>query len=340
MTPEITTPTPGVYEISFPIPMAVRQVNIYAWQEGDGWILVDCGPDTDECFAYVTSALRDIGCTSQDLKHIIVTHSHPDHFGMAFRLQEWSQAIIWLHKEEWDQFIYYKTHQEEFSRRAQAWLEEGGVPATEMVLLLNSYLSRFLLFSPSAPRANVRLIAGEETPPGWPARGWRVLMTPGHSYRHISLYHEERKLFLAGDHILGHITPNIGFHPLSSANPLTEYLQSLERIRRMDPEMALPAHGRVITGVAARLEAIREQHRQRSRAILAALNRPKTINELVPAIFPNDLDPQDKRLAIMEIGAHLQWLQTEGQVAEATSSHPRQWLKAGNFNHSKIARER
>ena len=75
--------------------------------------------------------------------------------------------------------------------------------------------------------------------PGWDLT---AIWTPGHSPGHLCFYESTNELMLSGDHVLPRITPNIPFHPQAGANPLGDYLASLDKLEPYDVDEVLPAH--------------------------------------------------------------------------------------------------
>jgi glyoxylase-like metal-dependent hydrolase (beta-lactamase superfamily II) len=65
---------------------------------------------------------------------------------------------------------------------------------------------------------------------------FKCVETPGHTWGHMCLYEPNRKIFVAGDHILNNITPNIQLWS-DSWDPLKEYLASLDKVYELDTEL-------------------------------------------------------------------------------------------------------
>jgi glyoxylase-like metal-dependent hydrolase (beta-lactamase superfamily II) len=134
-----------------------------------------------------------------------------------------------------------------------------------------------------------------------------VLELPGHADGHICL--ERDGVLVAGDHLLGAITPTVGLYPESRPDPLGDYLDSLRRTIELAPTMALPGHGDPIADPPARARQIVEHHRRRLRVTAAALGRePRTGFEVSVALFGEDLEAGDRRFALAEALAHLERL--------------------------------
>jgi glyoxylase-like metal-dependent hydrolase (beta-lactamase superfamily II) len=156
------------------------------------------------------------------------------------------------------------------------------------------------------------LLAGErgELPGGG---GWEWMLTPGHSPGHVSVYHPERRILIAGDHVLPRISPNIGADRYVR-DPLSEYLASLGRLRDLPVDLVLPSHGAPFEELAARVDDIVAHHHARNERLLALLERPRSAYELALLLFP--AVPADMRLhALRETLAHLAYLEGAGRVA-------------------------
>jgi glyoxylase-like metal-dependent hydrolase (beta-lactamase superfamily II) len=156
----------------------------------------------------------------------------------------------------------------------------------------------------------------------------RVLWTPGHSPGHICLYDAKDKVLFSGDHILPVTTPNIGIRPGTSGpgfdNPLSDYLNALDRVGRLDVVMVLPAHEQIFTDLRGRVNEILAHHHHRNEEILTAIGTgPKTAYQVSDQItwMPElggvkfrDLSYFNQRMAVSETLAHLQALRTDGNI--------------------------
>src|SRR3569833_475455 len=83
-------------------------------------------------------------------------------------------------------------------------------------------------------------------------RSWRVVVGTGHSPEHACLYCPELKLLISGDQILPRISSNVSVFPTEpEANPLSEWLTSLARLKREIPDdvLVLPAHNECFRGL-------------------------------------------------------------------------------------------
>jgi glyoxylase-like metal-dependent hydrolase (beta-lactamase superfamily II) len=154
---------------------------------------------------------------------------------------------------------------------------------------------------------------------------WRIVHTPGHAPGHVCLYDPVRRLLLSGDHVLEHISPNIGWMP--GIDALGEYLASLDTLAALDVDLILPSHGAPFTGLKGWIAATRSHHQERSGNVLSALDAgPRTAHEVVLTLWTRELSPFHYRFALFEALAHLEYLRRQGRVlVDRTPGAPDLW---------------
>jgi hypothetical protein len=171
-----------------------------------------------------------------DVRSVVVTHLHPDHYGLAGRVREASGAWIGLHPAD-AKLLDARYHDtDDLVQRMRELMEMSGVPEGQTArprLRLDGGASTVSVAQPDI------LIEDEQVLdlPGW---DFRAVWTPGHSPGHICLYSDHHKLLLSGDHVLPRITPNISFHSQQFANPLGDYLESLAKVGLSIPTRSSP----------------------------------------------------------------------------------------------------
>src|SRR5581483_3298229 len=79
----------GIWLIRLPLPFPVAILNVYLIRTGDGFLLLDCGLKTNACRKALAEALSSIGVPWTDIRRLIITHLHPDHFGLAAEQSAW-----------------------------------------------------------------------------------------------------------------------------------------------------------------------------------------------------------------------------------------------------------
>jgi glyoxylase-like metal-dependent hydrolase (beta-lactamase superfamily II) len=311
----------GVHQIKLPLPAgALDHNNAYLIEGDNGNLLIDTGFDTPEAFAALRDSLRFSGFGFKDITQIVITHIHPDHYGLANKLKQMSGATVAFTDIE-EKFInsrYVKS--DVLLKKVKDLFESNGVPKGDLSQLSEAALAAKQFVGVVSP--DVRLKDGDKISVG--SSEFKVLLTPGHSPGHICLYEPKRKLFFSGDHILSDTFPHVGLHPQSGENPLGDFFNSLEALANLEVNFIFPGHGSVFSGFKLRLGDLYRHHEQRQLAIKRITeNDMKTAYQIateIPwmpsgeAVTFDKLSILDKRLAVMETLAQLKLLTIEGKA--------------------------
>ena len=304
---------PGVYQLQLPLPNpALEYVNTYLVRGDNKCLLIDTGWNTKQAFDSLKKQLDEIGIDFQNISEIVITHIHPDHYGLAGRLKSLSNAQLYLHELEKDFIKSRYVNMDELLQQLEQWLQVNGVPASELSELQTASVQMKKFVDPVPP--DITLHGDETISIG--SFSFKVLWTPGHSPGHISLYEPTQKILISGDHILPTITPNIGLHPQSSVNPLGDYLNSLNGLKQLEVNLILPGHEKPFSGLQQRIEELLCHHNQRNSEILETIKaKPKTAYQIateitwmadINGVGWQKLAPWDKRMAVLETLAHLE----------------------------------
>ncbi len=199
---------------------------VYVFETDAGPYIVDAGWNTDDAFETLAAGLSHAGTEVAEVQGVLVTHIHPDHYGLAGRVREASGAWVALHPA--DAKLIHDRYQEpeDLLARVGAMLRRVGAPAEE----LSSLQRASMPVLPFVTAVEPDVLIEDGTKPEVP--GWDLLAiwTPGHSPGHLCFHEPRYQLMLSGDHVLPRITPNIPFHPQAGADPLGDYLASLDRV--------------------------------------------------------------------------------------------------------------
>jgi glyoxylase-like metal-dependent hydrolase (beta-lactamase superfamily II) len=330
---------PGVFRIPLPLPGdSLRAVNVYALR-GDGAItLVDAGWSRPAAWEALGAGLRELGAELGDVRSVLVTHMHRDHYGQASALRKASGAGVVLGSGE-RMSLEYILDDSRDDRRAPwvARLRRSGADELVAELALSEEASRSLRESEGL----------WEMPDHWAHDGDRlrtadrdlvVIDTPGHTRGHVTFMDPANRLLFAGDHVLPHITPSIGFEPpIADGLPLADFLLSLTKVRDLAVDIVLPAHGAPFRGLADRVDRLLEHHAARLRASRAALAGGARTAFEVARELPwtrrersyEELDLFNRQLAVAETAAHLDLLGSQGTVRVTTVEGVRRYEEAG-----------
>jgi glyoxylase-like metal-dependent hydrolase (beta-lactamase superfamily II) len=311
----------GVHQIKTPAPeSASLYTNIYVIEGGDGHILVDSGWDSQESLWALQEGVKSANLKLRDIKQVVITHIHPDHYGLSTKIKQICGAQVAIHRIDAG-FIFsrYKDFDNLIKQTAEL-LRQNGAPEDELPQLKEASLWMNKYVTPDLPEVNLEdggTISNDSFE-------FEVLWTPGHSPGHICLYERERKFILTGDHVLYDTTPHVGFNPQSGDNPLGDYISSLKKLERLKVNFILPGHGPVFNALGLRIENILQHHEERKRAIMRSLHDGlKTAYEIAHQIpwmvneggtTFQDLSVWNRRMAVHETIAHLKLLMEEDRV--------------------------
>jgi glyoxylase-like metal-dependent hydrolase (beta-lactamase superfamily II) len=318
----------GLWSIPVPIPNnPLRYVLVYAAElTGGGVALVDAGWPTDDAWEALQAGLKTAGIELTDVRSVLVTHLHPDHYGLAPRVREASGAWIGMHPADSALLARRYDTVDELLESQRRMMRESGIPAADLEEFSGASMGVKQFLEMKKPDVDIEDGQALDLP------GWRfqAVWTPGHSPGHLCFFERDRRLFLSGDHVLPRITPNIGAHPQQPDNPLADFLDSLRKVSALDVDEVLPAHEYRFRNLGARTTALIEHHEERLREIEGALAvRPgDTTWELTLNLTwsrPWDQIPAYmRRAANGETLAHLLLLAREGRVRRE-GSEPAHW---------------
>jgi glyoxylase-like metal-dependent hydrolase (beta-lactamase superfamily II) len=294
----------GIRRLTFPLPLGIKHVHCYLLPGDDGWTLVDTGLGLPDAAARWERVLRRLDAP---VVRIFVTHFHPDHAGGGEDAQASTEARVHQGEHDYEQCLRV-WGSEDWSERLADYLRGHGLP--EPVAQELRHESRTFAPLIRFARDPEPLREGDEID------GWRVLELPGHADGHVCLLRDG--VLVAGDHLLGAITPTVGLYPESRPDPLADYQASLRRTIELAPRLALPGHGDTILDPVSRAREILEHHTRRLDETAATLAcGARSAYEVSLELFGTSLDASGRRFALAETLAHLERLVGEGRAARS-----------------------
>jgi glyoxylase-like metal-dependent hydrolase (beta-lactamase superfamily II) len=138
-----------------------------------------------------------------------------------------------------------------------------------------------------------------------------AIATPGHSPDHLCFFDQASRDLYCGD--LVRLGGSIVI-PANKGGDLREYLESLRRVRALEPGRMLPGHGAIVERPLALIDQYIAHREYRDRQILAAIAAgARTPEEIVERVYPSLASPL-KRAAAATVEAHLKKLRHEGRL--------------------------
>jgi glyoxylase-like metal-dependent hydrolase (beta-lactamase superfamily II) len=316
-------PGTGVYRVPLPLPNdGLRAVNVYAIADGDQVVLVDSGWALAESEALLAKSLAEIGYGLGDIREFLVTHVHRDHYTQAIAIRRLHGTPVALGEGE---------------RPAIKAIEraiDAGTP--HPIDHLHRAGADVLMAQLRKSRGEVSARQDWGPPDRWLTNGvalalrtrtLRVIATPGHTRGHVVFHDAMGGTMFAGDHVLPHITPSIGFEAPPAKSPLRDYLESLRLMLSLPDARLLPAHGPVAPSVHARVEQLLDHHEARLTATAKAVEQGAATGYEVARVLRwtrrerafDDLDLLNQMLAVQETVAHLDVLVERSWLAVETT---------------------
>ena len=320
--PGVYPVAPGVHRVPLPLPTdGLRAVNVYVIAGDGGLVLIDSGWALEVARRDLTSALAALGAGLGDICSFLVTHVHRDHYTLAVQLRREFGGTVSLGLGE---------------RQAIAVLSGGTAEpfAPQLAELRASGADALIGNLADTARALPGGAADWEEPDKWltpyqeigvAGRALTVIPTPGHTRGHVVFRDAAAGVLFAGDHVLPHITPSIGFEAVPSRQPLQDFLGSLRLVRSLPDMRLLPAHGPVAPSAHTRIDELLAHHDDRLARCLAAV-RDGAATAYQAAGFLRwtrrqrrlgELDPFNQMLAVIETRAHLELLAAQGHLVSS-----------------------
>jgi glyoxylase-like metal-dependent hydrolase (beta-lactamase superfamily II) len=306
---------PGLFRNKIPLPDSpLKYLNSYIIKDSSRSLIVDTGLNRKECLDAMHKGLAALGIDLAQ-SDIFVTHLHADHFGLVSKLATDTTNILFSRPEKelmesWEGF-----------GAMVDYAARSGFPENELEAALDKH--------PGAkygadwiPELKI-LDDGDRIDVA--DYHFKCVTTPGHTLGHTCLYDQDKKILLAGDHILIDITPNIQCWS-DTANPLKDYLASLDKVYQLPIDLVLPGHRRLIDDPKARIEELKKHHAHRLDEVLTILKKGPLSAFQMAAHMTWDIACESwdqfpvaqKWFALGEAISHLRYLEEDGRIVRMT----------------------
>lgn len=302
----------SVTQVKVPLPFPLGWVNGYLIRGKGGFTVIDPGLHTAESKEVWEREIRQRGMTFADIEQIVLTHHHPDHYGLAGWMQQQSGAPVRMNRAGYEQAQMLWGAGQPLAQHIIDQFEQHGMHSEkleQMKLHLDSFVS---YVSPHPvpeflePGDTVRL--GDDD--------YSIVTADGHAFGHLCFYDDKRHVLFCGDQVLPNISPNISLIPGLDPNPLHSFLHSLTRLSRLPVHIAYPGHRDPFTRFGERCLQLIAHHEERLSHIQKLLEIPLTGYELCLSLFGDRLPAHQLRFAMAETLAHTEYLKQRGLIAE------------------------
>ena len=295
-----------VHRIVMPVPYSVGPVNAYLI-EASPLTLIDAGFQTEESKAAFIAQLAEAGHEPSDIQRVLITHGHPDHYGLVPWLQEMEVPVYFPAREL--ERMTGQGMRMHFGRL----LLQAGMPV-DLLLKMDEHRKK-------DPRPWLDIPSLKPVHDGdlfeFTHFNLEALHVPGHSGGHFVYFEPGSRTLFAGDQLLPHVSPNPLLEPsledhTERRRSLVDYLDTLERFKKLDPAIAYPGHGTPIEDVGELVDRTIAHHLERQQEVAGLLtDHGQSPYELAQQIYP-DVKGYDIFLSVSEIVAHLDLVVDEG----------------------------
>jgi glyoxylase-like metal-dependent hydrolase (beta-lactamase superfamily II) len=243
-----------------------------------------------------------------------ITHFHIDHFSLVLKLAT-EASTIYFNKPDMD--IIDRMVRSNFWDEITHFTLLNGFPENELKEIPDFRAADPYRFDRGLSFKMVEdgdtITAGNHT--------FTCLRTSGHSEGHTCLFELDKKILLSGDHLLGDITPAVQLRS-PDGNPLKKYLESLDRVYKMDIELVLPGHRNPFRKCKERIEELKNHHQERADEVISILEKSSKNAYQVASAMTWDVncDGWDffpalhKWFATGETMAHLKYLEEKDTI--------------------------
>lgn len=312
---EATTVAPGVLWFRLPLPMKLDHVNVFAFDDDDGWTIIDTGFDSKKTREIWKKILQGpLG--GKPIARVIVTHHHPDHIGLAGWFQRDYGAQLITTRTAWlfARMLLLDEQMKPVDETLAYW-RSAGMDQDVYERRLQERPFNFSDVVADMPLGFKRIKEGDVIRFG--GRDWDVRIGNGHAPEHATFWSRDCDLVVGGDQLLATISPNLGVHATEpEADPIGDWLEACERLAPFadDRHLVLPGHKLPYTGLPARIRQLVDNHYSALERLEKFLQTPQTCVECFPALFKRKIGDGEYGLALVEAFGHLNHLYQTGRI--------------------------
>jgi glyoxylase-like metal-dependent hydrolase (beta-lactamase superfamily II) len=287
---------------------------------GEGVVLFDTGMHQPDSLAHLERALQMCDLRLEQVRLVVCTHAHSDHYGQAATIVARTGAELWMHPNHEHMKRMAEDPDAVLDRRIEV-ARHSGVPEEPLREWAAERRTRESGVA-GVIEPDRELLTGVQI--NTDLGSWSVHETPGHAPSHVCLFQPERRLLISGDHLLGRISLyfDYGYTP----DPVGEFLHSLDVVERLGARLCLPGHGRTFADVQAHVNGNRALVQERLAAVLDAVSgQALTAFEVVPHVYGESLSGANAHWLLSKVLCYLTHMRAEGRV-RSIPGEPERWI--------------
>lgn len=312
---------PGLYKIDVPLPKnPLKALNCYVIKGNERNLIIDTGFDRAECRTALFAGLQELN-VDLSKTDLFITHLHADHSGMIHRVAS-PASKVYASKPDAEIIIDGASQGGQFRNQMGKYAERSGFPIEELDAAVGKHPG--YRYGAKGPLNFTYVSEGDTIE----AAGYRFtcICTPGHTPAHMCLYEESKKILVSGDHILDNITPNIALWS-DRYNSLQMYLDSLDKVARLEVTLTLPGHRSLMGDCKPRIAELKKHHEHRLAEVLEIITREGRLNAYQTAAQMtwdmtykswDDFPVTQRWFALGEAISHLKYLVDKGSICQTS----------------------
>jgi glyoxylase-like metal-dependent hydrolase (beta-lactamase superfamily II) len=314
---------PGVWRLRLPLPWpGVPHGNAWAVAADGGVVLFDTGMGGKGRLRQLDLALAQAGFGVEDVRLLVCTHSHTDHYGLAAPIAEEAGCELWMHPA-WE---HIRLHADDPAGALEQRIEvarQSGVPVAALERYREARSGDTDTGIDAIRVPDRDLLPGVEVETDLGA--WHVHETPGHAPSHVVLHQPERKLMISGDHLLGRTV--LFFDHGHTPDPVGEFLGGLAEIEPLVVDLVLPGHGKPFRDPEAKIAEARRQIDELLGKVRDSLaGGERTAFEIVAEILgAENVDTPASAWVLQIVLSCLDHMAIDGEVVAADGTDPQRW---------------
>jgi glyoxylase-like metal-dependent hydrolase (beta-lactamase superfamily II) len=314
---------PGVWRLRLPLPWpGVPHGNVWAVAADGGVVLFDTGMGGRGRLRAFDLALAQAGFGLDDVKLLVCTHSHTDHYGLAAPIVEEAGCELWMHPR-WGHIRLLADDPAAALEHRIEVARQSGVPPAALERYRESRKGDDETGVEAIVEPDRELVPGVEVETDLGA--WQVHETPGHAPSHVVLHQPERKLMISGDHLLGRTV--LFFDHGHSPDPVGEFLSSLDEIEPLDVDLCLPGHGRPFREPETKIAEARSQVDTLLGKVRGALaeGERQPFEIVAEIVGPDNVNSPASAWALQIVLSCLDHMRIRGEAEPVEGTDPQRW---------------
>jgi glyoxylase-like metal-dependent hydrolase (beta-lactamase superfamily II) len=306
----------GIQTLRIPTPFQVGRVNCYLLED-EPLTLIDAGPNSGKALDELEHQLEALGHKLEDIERVIITHQHIDHLGLVDIVAQRSGAEVSAIDVVVPFVENFGSDAERDDEEAAELMLRHGI-SQEVVTALRQVTGSFRAWG---SKAKVTAPFSDGDVLRFRDRSLEVQLRPGHSPSDTVFWDADRRILIAADHLIKHISSNpLISRPLDGSSErrqaLVEYIESLQKTRELPAEIVLSGHGEPITNHRELIDQRFALHQRRAGKLYSLIAEESRSGHALAQELWGDVAVTQAFLTLSEIIGHVDLLINAGHVRE------------------------